>query len=206
MAVREGMQWLIAKLRLSTETVDNPADNDNFYTDEELQTQLDNTSTTFTGTPLFPLKELLAGNQYVYLDFVWSPEIGRFIEMPLLNYSDSQFQVQKTDGTYMHYGIDYTIDLATPKITFNGDQQGQSFLLNARTFNLNRAAAEVWLLKAGRRADLYHVRVDNHTLYQDEMWKHCMEQYKLYAGRAGAGYTRLVRLDERRGRYATFQD
>lgn len=205
MAIRQGMVELLNRLRLATETVTNPSDNDNFYTDEQLQEQLDLTAQTFVRSHLYSVPTLIYGG-WQYTKFAWSPDIGKDVEQPILGGMPNSFYVQKTTGIPMVYGVDYTIDWTVPVIVFNNDQQGQAFYLSVQSYNFNKAAAEIWLLKAGRRADLYHFRTDNHTMYQDEMWKHCMEMYAKYAGRSGTGYSRLIRVDERRGRYATFKD
>lgn len=53
-------------------------------------------------------------------------------------------------------------------------------------YNLRRAAAEGWRLKAGKAANQYDFKTDVSSFQRDQLYKHCMEMYKSYRNKPGS--------------------
>lgn len=200
MAVRVGMAALISELRSMTDTVDNVNDVGNHFTDQELQDILDRTTQEHVRILLRPVPKVNAGNTLTYYDYRWVDTIGRDIERPdQSNYPNGNFVVYDSQGNFIFYGEGteyFTVDWAVPKIVFGKDRGGHHFYLTCRSFNLNTAAADVWLKKAGRRIELVQWKTDNHTLHEDDEYNHCMAQYEIFASKKGSSrISRFVRAD-----------
>lgn len=198
MAVRVGMTDLILELRGMTQTVDDPNDVGNNWSDENLQTELDYHVKEAIRVPLRPIPKVNPTNTLTYFDYVWSTSMGRWIERPITGDINDRFLVQETNGIVRYFGASenfYLIDWAIPKIYFNADTSGIGLVLSCRVYDLNKAAANIWLQKAGRRSDLFNWKTDNHTMNEGDTYKTCMDQYQYYSNLGGWTFTRLIRTD-----------
>lgn len=205
MVVRDGMLALIDNLRkMSLASIDN-TDTDNYFTNEELQSILDRTSRYHVRTVLAPIREVLPGNTAVYTRYQWSADIGEWIEHPLPDFIDNTFKLQDSTGSQIFYGTaenEFTVEPSRRTVVFGSNREGKIFYLSVYSYDLNAAAAEVWLQKAGRRQDYVNWKTDNHTIAEDTEYQHCMEQYRLYSSRAKSKKSgRWRRVDQQNGWY-----
>lgn len=194
--VREGMIELVNKLRMLTDTVNDPTDKGNHWTDDDLQSELDLHVVELIRTQLIPSPKLLPNNTLSYLDYKWKSIIGRWLERPTVSFVNSTFIVQESNGAYKFNITDYTVNWSIPKITFLSDQVGKSFILTARVYDMNEAAAMIWSNKADRRAELFNWKTDNHLMNEDTVYQHCMERYQHYLNLSGVQFTRVIRTDQ----------
>lgn len=202
MAVREGMAQLISALRRMTDTepVAEAVPTGNYWSDEMLQDELDLHVVEFGRVTLQPIPTVLAGNQLAYMNYSIPTTVGRWLERPTDLDVDGYFHVQDSLGVPVLYGAgeeQYTVDWAVMRVVFGKDRDGHQFYLTARSYDLNSAAAAIWLEKAAKRTTLIDWRTDNHQFWQDQEYQHCMEMHRRYAGKSGMKLSRFARIDMR---------
>lgn len=193
MTIREGMLSHVEELRRMTDTVAASSDGDlsNVWTDEALQTALDVTSVIVR-----PVVTRSSPTQYMVQlrvdDFV--------VELP--SFGSSRFDLRNTWNVPIIYDPlhmdSYTVDPYLGLITFNRDREYDGFALLAVGYSLNKAAANIWFMKAGRYSSLVDFKTDNHTISQSQLYTHCMEMYHLYSGKSGLKNSAIVRIDRAR--------
>lgn len=202
MAVRAGMAQLITALRRVTDTepVSEAIETGNYWSDEMLQDVLDRHAVEHVRVPLQPIAEVLATNTVSYTQYSIPSTVGRWLERPTDLTVDGYFKVQDSLGALVLFGAgeeQYTVDWSVMRVVFGMDREGHSFYLTARNYDINQAAADVWLEKAAQRTTLVDWRTDNHQMWQDQEYQHCMQMHRLYAGKSGMRLARFVRTDMR---------
>jgi hypothetical protein len=81
-----------------------------------------------------------------------------------------------TGGTAPAHSIDYTSGI----ITFTADTEGYSYMLTARSYDVNAAAADIWRGKAANAAKYYDFRTDNHQVSKSQLYKQFMDMANLF--------------------------
>lgn len=198
MAVRSGMAELIAELRLMTDTAtgSDTVNGVEYWTDQQLQDALDMHSVRHTRVQLQPEPELAVAGVYSIRTYAIPKSVGKWLERDSV---DNNFVVQAIDGTPVLVGDgdnDYQPDYNRRLIVFNTPTNRRTYYLTAYSYDLNKTAADIWLKKAGLRAALVQWKTDNHTIYEDQEYMHCMDKYREYASRGGGGLAKLIRVDE----------
>lgn len=89
----------------------------------------------------------------------------------------------------------WSADYARGVITFSNDTAGVARYLNARSFDLNAAAADAWRVKAANAAKLYDFSTDNHNLSRSQFHEHCIEMAKEFERMAPVKVTTMFRSD-----------
>ena len=183
MSIRVGMADLVARLRTAT----NASDNDHtilsqtFFSDDMLQARLDNYQETDLGLVLVPCPRFIDG-AYVYLDYVVPAHISYDFEGPA---PDSHWRAYNSLGTAYVLDTDYTLNLAAGRLTFTQDLAGAFVYLDCQTYNVHRAAADVWREKAAFAATESNWQSDNHRIEAAAVFEHCMELAALLRGLRG---------------------
>jgi hypothetical protein len=182
---RQGMATLIRKLRGMTNAsaVEYEMAGVPFWSDAQLQEILDDNRVDFYEVELWKVPKTVASSQ-VYLRY--DAPHGN------LETSDSGtaiFNITKSDGTQGTAG--FSVDYAKGIVTFTADQGGTAWFMSGRSYDLERAAADVWGQKAGYYATAYDVKTDGHDLTRSQLYKQAVEQEAYYRARAGA-YAVLV--------------
>lgn len=59
-------------------------------------------------------------------------------------------------------------------------------------FNLNRAAAEGWRIKAGKVANRFDMKTEVNQTFRSQMYKHCMDMHKSYKVAAAGGVGSII--------------
>lgn len=200
MAVREGMAQLITALRRMTDTepVAEAIPTGNYWSDEMLQDELDLHVAEHVRVTLQPIPQVLAGNVLSYTQYSIPSTVGRWLERPTALTVDGYFKVQDTTGLLVLHGSseeEFTVDWAVMRVVFGKNREGHRFYVTARAYDLNAAAAAIWLEKASKRTTLIDWRTDNHQFWQDQEYQHCMEMHKRYAGKSGMRLSRFARTD-----------
>lgn len=202
MAVRAGMAQIITALRRMTDTEasSEAIETGNYWSDQMLQDELDLHVVEHVRAGLTPVAEVLATNTVSYTRYAIPSTVGRWLERPTDLTVDGNFKVQDSLGELVLFGSgeeQYVVDWATMRVVFGKNREGHRFYLTARNYDLNLSAANIWLQKAGQRSSLIDWRTDNHQLWQDQEYQHCMQMHKLYSGKAGMRLARFVRADMR---------
>jgi len=89
----------------------------------------------------------------------------------------------------------YTADYIRGRIRFSADQDGSARYLDARSYDLARAAATLWRERAGNVADKYSVDLDGHRLSRAQWFDHCMKMAARFESEAGPLQATLMRFD-----------
>lgn len=89
----------------------------------------------------------------------------------------------------------WSADYARGVITFGNDTAGVARYLNARSFDLNAAAADVWRVKAANAAKMYDFSTDNHNLQRSQFHAHCIEMARQFERQVGPAVTQIYRSD-----------
>lgn len=74
----------------------------------------------------------------------------------------------------------YTADYISGIITFSADTSGSAYMLTARSYDLNAAAADIWRNKAANAAKYYDFQTDNHRVSKSQLYKQYMDMAKVY--------------------------
>lgn len=194
MAVRSTMATLIAKLRsLTSSTVSE-------FTDQALQDILDQNKVEYRQIYLSPTPTYTAGG-ILYTIYDLPESAGEWFETPVNDQLNTYFYLMGTNYIPIVFGADAGEAVFDPnlrRITFNSNTNGLSYYLNAVSYDMNGAAAEVWNIKCSNRTGLVDIKTDNHTLaLSQEREAICAERIKYFSSRSmKAADTRLKRSDQ----------
>ncbi len=188
MAARLGMVELIALLRQLTdaESQTEQVNGAYLFDDDHLQEILDQHRYDFFDVLLTPVPLMESGSR-VTKRYNWP----RYITHVERDATAGAFSVVDAAG---NAASGYTVYYDAKYIEFDADTTGRTYYLRCRQYNVNRAAAEIWLLKANLRASLIRWKAGDNTLYEDQEYRHCMEQYRFFRSR-GVGSVPLRRVD-----------
>jgi len=176
---RAGMNDIIGELRSLGNVGSNDYQVDGFpqFTDGKLEDILDLYRKDHYRVPLEPVQSYNAGS-VVYLDY----------------YTGANYLERTTGGTAVFYlehatGVavgtaNYSMDYLTGKATFSADTGGSTLYWYGRSYDLNRAAAEVWRRKAAYYAAQFDFSTDNHSVKRSTLAKQCREQADYYEARS----------------------
>lgn len=187
---RAGMDTLIKQLRRlsSAGTAEYTIGSETYFTDDHLQDILDRYRTLHRRVALYPLPAY-TGGAYLYVEYPL-PRGLRWLESDA---ADSGWALRDSAGAVAPA---YTVNYEAQVITFAADTGGTTYYLDARSYDLYRAAAETWQFKAGFRAEAVNWQSDNHHVEAALEYEHCVEMAKHYRMLAGISVSRLVRRDE----------
>ena len=89
----------------------------------------------------------------------------------------------------------YTPDYTRGLVTFAADQEGTTYYLDGRSYDLHSAAADAWRERAGKVSSYYSFGSEGKTFSRSDWFKHCHEMAKLYAGMSKPVYVTIRRED-----------
>jgi hypothetical protein len=96
------------------------------------------------------------------------------------------FYVQDSAGENVSSAL-YTADYSRGVITFAANQQGSSFYVTGRSFDVDAAAADVWRTKASHAYTAVNFSTDNHSMSRAAIYEHCVQQAQMYEARSAGG-------------------
>lgn len=165
MSARAGMSNLITRLRAMTNagTADYTLAGGTFWTDDQLQDTLDRRQWRhdreyLEGVPGYE------GGIVTYTEYCF--ECGNVEEAAG---GSAVWRVETSDGTNVGTA-QYSVNYNQRRITFNADQGGTPYYLTYYTYDLERAAADVWDDKAAHVTDSFDLRTDNHDLKRSQKY------------------------------------
>jgi len=106
----------------------------------------------------------------------------------------SVFIVRDSTGSIMGTSL-WTADYQRGIVTFTTDREGTAYYIDARTYDLSAAAADIWRQKASHYAMAYNITTDNHSLSRAQLYEHCKDMAQFYAVQAGPSVVQVTRGD-----------
>ena len=187
---RAGMTDIITKLRTqaSAFSTGDLINGVQYWTDDQLEDVLDVFSQDLNDVQLVALSQVVNGVT-TYKVYYLPETTPRDIEGSA---TAGAFTVVDSTGITV---TGYTFDLARRRFDFTDNQNGNVRMLRARAFDVNAATAEVWLRKAGLRADLIDWKAGTYNLKEDQEYQHCLQMYAKWAGKATFKRIQLNRVD-----------
>lgn len=188
MAARSGMASLILELRGFTDTKEQDVEVNGvaYWTDEQLQNVLDLYRKDVLDAELVSVP-LMVNGVTEWTRYYIPLAIGHYLETDA---TPGAFSIVDVVGAA---APSHTVDIRAMTVVFNANTNGLEYFLRGRTYDVRAAAAHVWFMKAGHRAELIEWKAGGHTLSEDQEYQHCLEMYRLYSSFRGIGVTRLVR-------------
>lgn len=192
MTVRAGMAELIVTLRGYCEagTDDHEINGVTYWTDQHLQDELDRTQGYIRNYDLNALEMIVAGVYQVF-DYRIPEQAGEWFEQAG---DGSGFVVRDGSGTEID-SAEYAVNYAARLITFSADQGSAVRTLDAKIYDMNKAAAEVWRKKAGFAAEAVDWSSDNHSVKGSQEYEHCLAMEKFHTNKAGVSVGTFIRTD-----------
>lgn len=186
---RAGMTNVIRRLRALTDAgaADYTLDGVTYWSDDQLQDELDRAGRTLQGEPLQPLWITEDGAARLYS---YAFPFGRNFEEQA---PDSGWAVHDALG---NEAAGYSVDYALRRITFPADQRGAFYSLDARVFNLEEAAARVWEQKTAFAATKLDWNADGRRVRGSQEHRHCRMMAAHFRRLAGIRVGRMRRVDE----------
>lgn len=177
--MRTGMSELVSTLRGMTNagTADYSIAGVSYWSDEEMERALDRHRVNVFREELYPREGYVAGGSIEYTEY-----LSRFGN---LEQGTAALYIQDSVGSAIGTA-DYSVDYALGVVTFTADQAGSARYLQARSYNLNAAAADVWRMKAGHAASKFDFSTDGHTINRSQMQKMAMDMVRFYEEQGGA--------------------
>lgn len=186
---RSTMANRIAELRQMTNTgVDDYSIGATYYwSDDQLEDVLDRHQLFYNHVLLAPeIQHNSAGAFYkVYRTGVDKWEGGTV--------SPAAYLQDATGGTVAAAG--YAFDDNSGVFVFTADQGNTPYYITGYAYDMNRAAAEVWRVKAAHASVAYDVTTDNHGLKRSQLVTQALQMAQMYDGMAGLGIIEVTRSD-----------
>ena len=190
---RSGMLNLILRLRGMTETTDADYDlgDETYWSDLHLQDILDLYREDISLHELYGVREY-SGSESIWKDYPIgaqnledaSSNAGNVVAWSLVDSAGDEVS-----------SSDYTVDYVTGLIRFDADTSGVVYYLRARTYSLNRAAADVWRRKMAHTASLYNFSTEGQSFQRAAWFEHCREMVAFYEGQGGMSVSSFYRSD-----------
>lgn len=163
--MRDGMSNAVQELRRRCDagTAEFMAGTVTYYSDDHLLATLDRHRSDLRRQHL-RMEPTYSGGQVVYQDYYW--ERGDWIEEAASG--AAAWVVEDSAGSAVGTA-GYSVNYSAKHLRFSADTTGIAYLLSYRTYDLDRAAAEVWEDKAAHVADRFDVKTDNHDLKRSQL-------------------------------------
>lgn len=105
------------------------------------------------------------------------------------------FYLQNAAGSVVP-GSAYTADYRRGIVSFLNDTGGEAYYWFGRSYDIYRAAAEVWRRKASYYATQFDFQTDNHRLNKSTVYQQCLKMADYYEGLSSAmGVVTIYRND-----------
>lgn len=158
------------------------------WSDEEVQKVLDRHRTDIYREPLTKFPDHLGGS----IDYKIYQSRHKNLES--VESGTAIFYLE--DGAGDNVGTaSYTADYARGRFVFTDDQDGTSYFLTARAYNIKRAVAEIWRMKASHVSDRFDVRTDTQKFSRSQVMKQFLEMAREYDKLSGPIRVGLDRND-----------
>lgn len=188
---RSGMSHLISKLRALTAsgTADYSVSGTTFWTDDQLQSVLDQWRVDFKARELVVSQSVDNGvvhwYDYYLRDYQWVEGTASGTAAWLLT--------DAIGGTVAYSA--YTLNMDALHLQFTSDTLGTVYYLSGRAYDMYQAAGDVWEQKAADVADRFDLKTDNHDMKRSQLYDHYMKMAKRYRAKGGVQTSTMTRPD-----------
>lgn len=186
---RAGMNDLIDRLRRMTGvgTASHEVQGVNYYTDDDLQEALDRHSRRVTERMAY--RADVEGGSVVFRNYHW-----QWGDVETASSGTARWLVQDTNGSAIGTA-DYTAYYGEKRLQFDNNTSGTVYTLLYHTYDVYRAAADIYDEMAGRAAAYYDVQTDGHNLKRSQMAESYRKQARAMLNRARPGVVTMRRGD-----------
>lgn len=170
MTARTTMANLITTLRGMTNagTADYTSGGATWWTDDQIEDVLDQNRREYKKIGMTAKPTYGVGGSVTYTEY----------STGLKNWEDTP-TIQDSAGSAITAGTTtYGFDTNTGVATFVADTGGSAYYITGKTYNLYRAAAQVWERKAAYYATAYDFSSDNHSLKRSQIADGCLRMAK----------------------------
>ena len=190
MALRANMSELIQKLRVfaNVGTSDFTVVNTSYWTDEQLQDELDKTQKQVNYQPMQAIPTYGVGGTATYTKYITG----------LTDWEKSPV-IQDAGGTTLTAGTatgNYSFDDNIGVVTFVDDTEGYTRYITGNVYNVEMAASKIWEQKAAFYATHFDFSTDNHSVKKSQVIMQCKEMARYYQSRSGVFQVEMVRSDD----------
>jgi hypothetical protein len=158
-----------------------------YWSDAHIQAALDKHRIDIYQEELEQWPVLGTANVYEYYEY--RARLGN------LESGTAVFNVQELNGGT---AAAYTVDYIQGVITFTADTEGTAYMLSARSYDLNAAAADIWRGKAANAAKYFDFQTDNHRVSKSQLYKQFMEmaaQFDKQSSARSFNVSSIIRTD-----------
>lgn len=171
MTVRNGMETLISQMRsLIAES------GTTIFSDDRLQTILDNNRYDFYQLPLRIVGQVVGGST-----------IYKWYSLPNVRYYEGTASGTALVRIFDFNGVvqsAYTSDPTTAQFVFTNDTRGSAYYMTGRSFNFNKAVSEAWKEKAAYHSGNFDFKVEGRSFNKSQVVKQCLEMANYYSAMA----------------------
>jgi hypothetical protein len=171
-------------------TADYTVNGQTYWTDDQLQVILDHYRTEVVDEQLYCAPDMANGGGSATFNRYYSA-YGNF---ETTTGGTAVFIIR--DNYYNVAGTaTYTPDYRLGRVTFAANTLGIAYYLTGMSYNLNRAAAEVWRTKAAHFTGSYDISTDNHNLKRSQLMAQAAQMASFYAQQDGPRVISVERGD-----------
>lgn len=184
MTARAGMATLISRWRRMVSDTGTVV-----WTDDQAQQLIDSYRTDIWTEELTAVPQLVSGTTVykTYLSNYENLEDGGLGGTAVFRMHDANGSVVGTSN--------FTADYQRGVFSFSSDQLGSVRYIDARSYDLNMAAADGWRELMGAKASLYRFTADGASYDRQQWFDHCKEMALFYDGLSKPTFTTLERVD-----------
>jgi len=196
MTARLGMAAPITRLRQLTNagSADYTVAGVNYFTDDQMQAELDRTSSFLSRVRLFSVPTWQA-SIFVYYDYIMPEGMPDDFEHYASDGS-SKFAIKDGAGTTINPNT-YTVNYEAKRINFGTvDQQNKLLFLDVIVLDVNRAAAQIWRQKASFVSAQVDWSTTGNNIRASQESAAYIAQAEKYESLSGVKQSNLVRTDE----------
>lgn len=179
---RAGMSDLITRWRRMVDDQGTAV-----WTADEAQEILDTFRTDIYAQELTPAPQHIGGTTQ------YKVHLSGFENLEAAASGTAAFRLFDANGSAIPSG--YTADYLRGIFTFAADQRGSVRYVDARSYDIDAAAAAGWREWMASKAQLYRFSADGASYNRNEWFDHCTQMADYYDRRSKPSITRLVRAD-----------
>lgn len=157
------------------------------FTDDRAQQILDNHRIDFYQQPLMATPQQVSGVA------VYTVYTGPYNNLEGTASGTVAFRLYDSAGSVITSG--YTADMQRGVFTFTANQAGSARYIDARSYDLNGAAAEGWRQRAAEQASGYDFRVEGRQFSRAQWFAHCRQMAAMYSSQAHTATATIERGD-----------
>lgn len=159
-----------------------------FWTDAQLESELDRQRTAHEREVMWSHTDYNNGTA-VYTRYSWSEA-----DVERAESGSAAWKIENSAGSAIGTAS-YTVNYDAKEVTFLADTEGESYYLSYRSYDMERAAANIWDMKAAHVAVQFDVKTDNHDLKRSQKATAYREMAQLYRNTAKPKHVRMTRED-----------